>query len=1008
MAKQFGGQNNNAQQINLESMACVETTLSNNAIVVNGNTEIASASLDSAGKLTLTFADGAMLIVRDYTSAKAGQIQMANGKVLPVETALADGQTLAATETAAGNEAGETHVIGMPAANQKEVVTLEAGDSYHFDFSMTDPVSAKVEGGALVVSFKDGGQIIIPNYSEMTAAGTDTQIVLADGAELNVADIYDTLAAAAQLNAVETAAGDGAGGGSAGGFGFQSVFSATTLEGLNAIGAIGATELQYQTFNEQPLDVANSLNNGAPILPVISLNVSDSAGLENESGIPLNVSTGAVGANEQTTVTISGIPSTWGVDTSVSGGTYNPATGTWTITLPAGQGLTHAPTLTPPAYSDVDLNGVNVSVTVTDLNTGVSNTTSNTVNVVVDAVAQGVIVGVTTDMGVGDEDTAIPVNMAIGTIDPDGSEQVTSIVISNVPAGWTFNHGQLQADGTWVMTHADMSTLTITPPHNYSGPGPQIIVSITTTEVSPHGGETDLSNNSVTVDIPVNITVNEVADAPTLTIGNTEIYEDQSGYMNIHATLNDPSESLTVTISGFQPGWTVNANGGTYDAATGTWTITLPAGVNFDPSMGPIVQGPANSDVDLTGLSVTATSTTAGINGGHYTATTHGTADIVVDAVADGATVTVQDPPLQAWYYYNTSYHVPLNITAVLNDTDGSEIITTVTIDLNNLFTGPNGPYNTLESMGIGLNMGTEVSPGVWVITVNSTDASTALAGLQLVVPPGFDYTVIHQTVTGWHASTIGVTVQTAEVNTHGGEFDHTNDTASSHANINMTFYITPLVLDLDGDGITLVGQNAGVHFDMNNDGIADSTTWVGGNDGFLALDLNGDGIINNQSELFGNSATAMNGFANLASYDENGDGVIDANDSIFSQLVVWQDSNMDGISQADEMHSLSYFNIASINLNAVASNQQIADGGLLATSTFTYTNGQTGVIGDALFNVTNGKPMDIKDVLTPHDDLLFADSVHAHAIQAPANQNLAYDSTSIDIDALTNVATVP
>jgi hypothetical protein len=115
-----------------------------------------------------------------------------------------------------------------------------------------------------------------------------------------------------------------------------------------------------------------------------------------------------------------------------------------------------------------------------------------------------------------------------------------------------------------------------------------------------------------------------------------------------------------------------------------------------------------------------------------------------------------------------------------------------------------------------------------------------------------------------------------------------------------------PLVLDLDGDGIELTalnGSNA-VYWDIDQDGMAEATGWAGPDDGFLAMDRNGDGIIADQTELFGEQD--IEGFQALALLDTNGDDVIDTSDADFSNLLIWVDANTDGYSQDGELHTLA------------------------------------------------------------------------------------------------------
>ena len=101
-------------------------------------------------------------------------------------------------------------------------------------------------------------------------------------------------------------------------------------------------------------------------------------------------------------------------------------------------------------------------------------------------------------------------------------------------------------------------------------------------------------------------------------------------------------------------------------------------------------------------------------------------------------------------------------------------------------------------------------------------------------------------------------------------------------------------VVDLDGDGIELTSHTNGAQFDILGNGQTQNTAFVTGGDAFLAVDRNGDGMINSGKELFGDQHGAANGFEELRKLDANGDGVINRLDPSFSKLALFRD-NGDG-----------------------------------------------------------------------------------------------------------------
>jgi hypothetical protein len=163
----------------------------------------------------------------------------------------------------------------------------------------------------------------------------------------------------------------------------------------------------------------------------------------------------------------------------------------------------------------------------------------------------------------------------------------------------------------------------------------------------------------------------------------------------------------------------------------------------------------------------------------------------------------------------------------------------------------------------------------------------------------------------------------------------------------------TPLILDLNGDGVRTVGLDAGVVFDLDGSGLARSVGWASPEDGFLVSDLNQDGLINNGAELFGsatvlpNGETANDGFQALSMYDQNQDGVINTQDSAWNTLQVWTDTNQDGISQANELHSLTEMGITQLNLSPAESLEQQGGNWVGLISSYETSDGQTRELAD-------------------------------------------------------------
>jgi len=127
-----------------------------------------------------------------------------------------------------------------------------------------------------------------------------------------------------------------------------------------------------------------------------------------------------------------------------------------------------------------------------------------------------------------------------------------------------------------------------------------------------------------------------------------------------------------------------------------------------------------------------------------------------------------------------------------------------------------------------------------------------------------------------------------------------------------------PLVINFGGAAAQLTDTKFG--FDLDSDGAADSISFVGAGSGFLALDKNGNGAIDNGSELFGTQSG--NGFAELSAHDADGNGWIDENDSVYSRLLVWSKD----AAGKDVLNTLMQHKVGALYLGNVATPFELKD----------------------------------------------------------------------------------
>ena len=433
------------------------------------------------------------------------------------------------------------------------------------------------------------------------------------------------------------------------------------------------------TFTEPGGDTATTISSfevdvvGVADNPVVT--VTDVTGDEDTAiALDLDVALSDIDGSETITdITIGGVPT----GAVLSAGTDN-GDGTWTLTETQLEGLT----ITPPENSDADFT-LSISATSTE-NDGDTATTVASFDVEVAAVADEA--DLTTQNETGLEDHWIQLNLDAALTDTDGSEEITSIVISGVPDGAILSPGTENDEGNWTVSLAELPLVCILPPDDFSG---NMIMTLSVTTEEDANGDTEVTSEAFTV------TVTGVGDAPEVKVAGAEGDEDTAIALDIGVALTDidGSETITdITVSGVPTGAELSA--GT-DNQDGTWTLT-PAqleGLTITPA--------ENYHGEFTlGVSATSTETVGG-----SAATTVANLTVAVNAVDEIPVITIDEDGVEEGLEDTA---IALDIGVEFPDSNGTETITISGVP-----------------EGASLSAGTDNQDGTWTLTPAQLDSLT-------------------------------------------------------------------------------------------------------------------------------------------------------------------------------------------------------------------------------------------------------------------------------------------
>jgi hypothetical protein len=261
---------------------------------------------------------------------------------------------------------------------------------------------------------------------------------------------------------------------------------------------------------------------------------------------------------------------------------------------------------------------------------------------------------------------------------------------------------------------------------------------------------------------------------------------------------------------------------------------------------------------------------------------------------------------------------------------------------------------NDIETVGIGN------------ITLSTEDSKFLITGFSRVVGPRYNEIIKDSDNWGIRGLISKAAGGSGELSFWGGLWDRTKAAlwslfVSEACAAPAPRKYSPIILDLDGDGVETTGVTDGAYFDHDKTGFAEQTGWASADDGLLVIDRNSDGIINDGGELFGDRTllqggwAGANGFEALVELDTNLDGKVDANDAAFSQLRIWQDMDGDGYSSGDELFTLDEMDIVSINTGYATSSYVDPNGNEhKQVGSFTWNDSTTGTATDVWFQTDN------------------------------------------------------